>query len=116
MRLSHVSIKNFRSIADATINFDLACRILVGINESGKTNVLRALSLLDPNTLPKEDDIREFAPNEDPSQEAYVRFIFTLDKKEKLEAYEQVALIAVFNRTSRHNHNEQTSPRYLRER
>jgi predicted ATP-dependent endonuclease of OLD family len=46
MRLNCIKIKNFRSIEELTITLEPRCRILVGINESGKTNILDALSLL----------------------------------------------------------------------
>ena len=49
MKLEKVRIKNFRSIADLSISFDMNCKFLVGINEAGKSNILRALSLLDSN-------------------------------------------------------------------
>lgn len=91
MRLTDVIIKNFRSIKEIKINFTPSCRILVGINESGKTNILRALSLLDPEILPKHDDVREISPNESPSQESFVRFVFALDKSERTKAYENFA-------------------------
>jgi len=43
MKLHRVQIKNFRSIRDITIHFQPKCLILVGINESGKTNIFNAL-------------------------------------------------------------------------
>lgn len=88
MRLNRVEIVNFRSIADIKLNFDPSCRVLVGINESGKTNILRALSLLSDEVLPVDEDVREFPPDEDPTARAYVRFVFTLEKDEKNRAYQ----------------------------
>ena len=58
MKLSRVEIKNFRSIKKVDVHFDPTCRILVGINESGKSNILRALSLLDPLQPVDAADIR----------------------------------------------------------
>ena len=77
MKLKRVQIKNFRSIKDAEINFDPNCRVLVGINESGKSNILRALSLLSDEYEPSPEDVREPLPDESESdQDSYVRFIF----------------------------------------
>jgi predicted ATP-dependent endonuclease of OLD family len=87
MRLNRVEIVNFRSIENVTLKFDPSCRVLVGINESGKTNILRALSLLSDDVLPVDEDVREFAPDDDPNAKAYVRFVFTLEKDEKKRAY-----------------------------
>lgn len=90
MRLAKVNIENFRSIADITIDFETSCRVLVGVNESGKTNILKALSLLDSATVPKPDDLRESLPNEEPIEEGFVRFIFALDKLERAKAWENI--------------------------
>lgn len=89
MRLDRVQIKNFRSIQEIEIKFEPTCRVLVGINESGKTNILKALALLAPDRLPTKDDIREFPPDEDPNDLAEVNFIFVLDKSERLKAFEE---------------------------
>jgi hypothetical protein len=82
MRLSYVAIKNYRSIESLKLHFDPKCRILVGINESGKTNILKALNLLDPETVTTSRDLREPGLHESQITEAYVRFIFTLTAEE----------------------------------
>ena len=43
MFLKKFKIKNYRCIADATINFNKGVNILIGENNSGKTSVLDAL-------------------------------------------------------------------------
>ncbi len=58
MKFSRVQIKNFRSIKDLTIHLDPRCRTLVGINESGKSNILSALSYLAKDKAPSKTDIR----------------------------------------------------------
>jgi AAA ATPase domain/AAA domain, putative AbiEii toxin, Type IV TA system len=82
MLLNRVAIKNYRSIKELEIKFDPKCRILVGINESGKTNILDALSLLDPQKATVQRDLREPGLREDPITEAHVRFIFTFTEDE----------------------------------
>jgi recombinational DNA repair ATPase RecF len=64
-----------------TIPLTPSCRILVGINESGKSNILAALSLLDPEREFKADDLRDLRPNEDPDQDAEVVFVFAFTKE-----------------------------------
>ncbi len=91
MKLIRAEIKNFRSIKDEQIIFDPACRVLVGINESGKTNVLKALSLLGNEYDPKKDDLREALPDENPITESYIRFVFALNKDETEAIAEEVA-------------------------
>lgn len=44
---SRLRIINYRSIKDLTLNLDKDLRILVGKNESGKTNILSAIATLD---------------------------------------------------------------------
>jgi len=92
MKLSYVTIKNFRSIADAKITMEPSCRILVGVNEAGKSNVLRALSLLSKEIAPTPADIREPGRDEPIDQEAYVRFVFTLDDAEIESAFKAMCV------------------------
>ena len=54
----------------------------MGINESGKTNILDALSLLDPKVVPTRRDVREPGLQEEQLTEAYVRFIFNFSSEE----------------------------------
>jgi recombinational DNA repair ATPase RecF len=77
MKLKHVTIHNYRSIKHLDLKFDPKCRILVGINESGKTNILHALNLLDPKAATTRRDLREPGLHEARIAEAYVRFVFT---------------------------------------
>ena len=92
MKLERVKIKNFRSIKEATIEFDPSCRVLVGKNESGKSNILRALKLLDREYIPSNDDKRtirrgEKALKQDGS-DSYVAFIFTLQEEESQKLFD----------------------------
>lgn len=90
MKLEKVRIKNFRSIADLSITFDMNCKILVGINEAGKSNILRALCLLDSNVEIKPNDIRQSLPDEPYDDKAYVKFEFSLDSKEENQLIDDV--------------------------
>ena len=83
MKLDKVEIANFRSIKKITVSFDPSCRVLVGINESGKSNVLKALRLLREDYVPsRKDDVRESLRDEDAVTEAYVKFFFRFEKPE----------------------------------
>ncbi len=79
MKLLRAEIHNYRSIRDVTLSFDPPCRILVGLNESGKSNVLHALAHLDPDMEVEDDDLRVFGRDEDHAQNAYIRFVFGFD-------------------------------------
>src|SRR6478672_8887689 len=61
MRLQYIEIENFRSIGSLKIDFATRCRILVGINETRKTNILRALSLLEPQAESGDRRVLRFA-------------------------------------------------------
>src|SRR3989344_9079724 len=87
MKLKYADIVNFRSIQSIKVDFEPFCRVLVGINESGKSNILRALSTVGEEYTPTPEDIREPLPTEKSVTEAYVRFVFTLDKNEVEQIY-----------------------------
>ena len=91
MILDQVQIKNFRSIQDTTIKFAPPCRVLVGINESGKSNILRAMALLDDDIKPhRNTDLREALPDESTIEHSHVWFIFRFEKNESDILYESV--------------------------
>jgi len=101
VRLIRVDISNFRSLADVTIPLSPACRILVGINESGKSNILSALSLLDSETTSTDNDLRDFPPKEDPTQDGQVMFVFAFSKEERSTHYQLVSARALTKRVNR---------------
>ena len=77
MRLKEVIIQGFRSIEK--MRFPLegnGHKILVGKNESGKSNILKALSLLSHGKSFKSEDKKEGY-----EKEAYVQFVFSLERE-----------------------------------
>lgn len=86
MRLSHVDIENFRSIRSQMIDFSPSCRILVGINETGKSNIIHALRLLSSEFEVADGDVRDTLPSDQDYEDAssYIRFVFSLDKADYL--------------------------------
>lgn len=89
MKLKKAIIKNYLSIKDMEVDFDPQCRILVGINESGKTNILKALNFLDSDIIPTRKDLRELPMGETAIKEAYIRFVFDFSKEEVEELVEE---------------------------
>lgn len=89
MQLDRVEIKNFRSIKEITLNFNPTCRVLVGINESGKSNILNALSLLGKEYNPdKKRDLREILPDEENARQSFVEFVFKFTNQELDKLFE----------------------------
>ncbi|MFO1222288.1 MAG: AAA family ATPase [Burkholderiaceae bacterium] len=82
MQLDRVDINNFRSIKDLTLHFTQRCQSLIGINESGKSNILRALHLLDPQATASPKDLRMERHDEPQVTTGFVRFIFKLSDKD----------------------------------
>lgn len=83
MRLNKAEITNYRSIKKEMISFDENCRVLVGINESGKSNILRALSMLSPHHKTEPSDERQVLSGEsDTPDTRRIRFVFSLDKSD----------------------------------
>ena len=85
MKLLRAEIKNFRSIAELIISFETKCRILIGINESGKSNILRALHLLDPEVPVQRSDLRIERLDEPQVVDGWVRYVFELATDEVTE-------------------------------
>ncbi|WP_035651783.1 ATP-dependent endonuclease [Flavobacterium sp. ASV13] len=77
MNLSHIHIKNFRSIKDEEIKFNHNCLVLLGKNEAGKTNVLKAISSLFAIYKVSDKDKRKRIENEKIT-ENYIRAVFNL--------------------------------------
>lgn len=97
MILSRVEIKNFRSIKKQTIIFNRNLLIMVGINESGKSNIIKALSLLDYEVDPVENDIRVPTHDEDTVEVAYVRFVFEVDRPTVNKAFKSFSNVILGN-------------------
>lgn len=93
MTLSEIDIENFRSIENQTVSFDLPFKILVGKNESGKSNILKALSYLDSDKEVDINDIRQSLDVEDNDPVSSITFVFTLNEDEVQTVYEKVKAV-----------------------
>lgn len=87
MLLKQAEIKNFKSIENCKFNMDKGCRVFVGLSESGKSNLLYALSTLDDNFFLSKEYVKEGTRS---SQVANVRYILTMTKDEIDEFYENI--------------------------
>ena len=101
MELSSVQIENFRSIKSENINFDPNCLILVGINESGKSNILHAFRLLSKDYKVTNEDQRFVLENEDWDPEAIIRFVFSLNSADRKEIKESFLKNCYTNKDSK---------------
>lgn len=90
MKLEEIEIVNFRSIAHVNIVPNPSCQGFVGINESGKTNVLKAISLLSNDVRINKDDVRIEGIDEEREQESYVEFSFSLQDDEINEVIDEL--------------------------
>ena len=81
MELTRIEIKNFRSIKDAKISFDHSCLILLGKNEAGKSNVLKAVAAVFGKYKLSNKDKRKRIDNEK-IEEYYIRSVFALNEKD----------------------------------
>jgi len=85
MRLQKAKIVDFRSIKSVEINFTPSFRVLVGVNEAGKSNLLKALRLLDPSVGSSGADKRNPLEDEAFSIKPKVTFEFSLDASDHRE-------------------------------
>jgi len=97
MLLKKAEILEFRSIKKETISFDPQFRILVGINESGKTNVLKALNLLSKNISPQVSDERTPLPDENDIDIPPARVIFSFEIQDEKEKIKEDILSKIYN-------------------
>lgn len=89
LKLFAARIHNFRSIEDQTVNFDEGCIVLVGINESGKSNILRALHTLDPEVVVSKDDLRIERTHEEHVESGVIEFHFALHDGEIKDIFQK---------------------------
>ncbi len=91
MILDRVEIVNFRSIKEENVRFDNKGLILIGKNEAGKTNILKAIDAVFGEYKVSDKDKRKRIDNEK-IEKSYVRGILKLSEsdrvnlKKKLEA------------------------------
>lgn len=80
--MTEVIIENYRSIQEVTITFDISCRVLVGKNEAGKSNILKALSMLNTDNITLNEDLREGLPDESFIDKGSISFAFGLENRD----------------------------------
>lgn len=81
MELKKIDIKNFRSIKDATIEFDQNCKVLVGKNEAGKSNVLKAIAaVFDEYPISAKDKRKKINNEKISPDQYYIMASFNLDE------------------------------------
>ncbi len=87
LKIKHIKIKNFRSIVDMDIDTD-KMNIFVGLNDAGKSNVLKALNLFfngetEPGTLfDFETDYSKYAPiRKKKAKEIMISIIFEVPER-----------------------------------
>jgi AAA15 family ATPase/GTPase len=88
MKIKEIQIQNFRSIENILVDFKENPRVLVGINESGKTNIIEALRLINPEFPILDTDVR--LTEKGPAEKSEILFISKLENKELEEVYQKV--------------------------
>ena len=64
MYISHITIKGFRNFKDAEVEFNDGINILIGHNNAGKTNLLKALQLvIEPHYRYRRLNVNDFCKN-----------------------------------------------------
>ena len=89
MKLREITIKNFRSIKELHLFAEPTCQIFAGEIEAGKSNILKAISFLDKNKMPKKKDQRE-PIDEENIDRAFIDFDFDFSEDEKNMIYKEL--------------------------
>lgn len=84
MEITRIQIENFRSIKSETILLDYNCLILLGKNEAGKSNILKAIAAIFGEYTLSNKDKRKRIENEE-IKEYFIRAIIKLDETDFLE-------------------------------
>ena len=93
MKLTNIDIKNYRSIDTLSLSVrDGVTSVFVGMNESGKSNILKAINLLASNSKISRKDCRMSADPDQIIDESFVKFIFQMNEDEINEAYKKLKL------------------------
>ena len=87
MKLISANIVNYRSIEDINIDFEYNTKIFVGLSETGKSNLLKALNTLSSTVNTSTRDIREDIESAD---ESYIEFLIRLDDDDKEKVKELI--------------------------
>ena len=88
MIIKEIHIENFRSIKNETIVMDKNCLILLGKNEAGKSNVLKAIAaLFGQYALTTKDQRKKINNEEITHRRIYATFDYTEDDVEKIEKF-----------------------------
>ena len=98
MKLTEINIENFRSIKKESISFtEYPCRVLIGMNETGKSNILKAIKTLDNsyNIETSAPQDKRFPPSDENlfSNKYCINFFFDLEEKELLLLYNKMKLL-----------------------
>lgn len=109
LRIKHIRIKNFRSIVDLDINVD-KMNIFVGLNDAGKSNILKALNLFfnnetEPNcAFDFETDYSKYAPvRKKKAKEIVISIVFAIPVR--YSYHEDVEWIKIWREGGIHRDN-----------
>lgn len=91
MELSNVEIKNFKSIEKLKLDLEKDCKILVGLSESGKTNLLTALRTLDSSISVDKTYVKEGTRKEN---ESLIDFELCFTEKEQKIIVEELTKVS----------------------
>ena len=63
MYISNITIKGFRNFDNTTVDFHDGINVIIGHNNAGKTNILKALSLVTSNDIYRRLSVDDFNKN-----------------------------------------------------
>ena len=96
MKLTSIQINNFRSIKKGTVDITDNCLILVGKNEAGKTNTLKAIAGgLDKASyeITPKDKRKKLTTEDIESDDFYIKYIFELTNIEVSNIFDDFNLL-----------------------
>ena len=85
MELVHIEINNYRSIEKLELDLERNTKVFIGVSETGKSNLLKALNVINPNYNFEKKDIRENISYDSQCEIKYKIKLSETEKKQLIE-------------------------------
>ena len=102
MYLSELHIKNYKSIKERKLNFKKGRNVIVGKNNSGKSNIIKAIDIVLGEKNPHYDGYENITKNDffggvDTSQTIIIKCILERDEGEELDLSDVKGCFFIYN-------------------
>lgn len=116
MHIESIHIKNFRNIQDRVFEFQKGLNVIIGTNNSGKTNLIKAVNLINNNSSVTVNDFNKNKlknwQNLYFDQAPQIELVYTIKHRLNMENYEDDKVLRLLP-FMEYSEFEATNPNYL---